>query len=73
MTGVTGDRSVAWPVADSASDPGAITVNINGEAHPLSVDHRTYLLDALREYPGLTGTKAGVRSEGVRCLCRTGL
>ncbi|MFI9757203.1 2Fe-2S iron-sulfur cluster-binding protein [Streptomyces sp. NPDC051963] len=37
----------------------AITLNINGEKHLLSVDHRTTLLDALRERLDLTGTKKG--------------
>ncbi|WP_416972156.1 (2Fe-2S)-binding protein [Streptomyces sp. 4F14] len=37
----------------------AITLTINGEKHMLSVDHRTTLLDALRERLDLTGTKKG--------------
>lgn len=37
----------------------AITLNINGEKHHLPVDHRTTLLDALRERLDLTGTKKG--------------
>lgn len=37
----------------------AITLHINGEPHALSVDHRTTLLDALRERLDLTGTKKG--------------
>jgi xanthine dehydrogenase YagT iron-sulfur-binding subunit len=37
----------------------AVTLNINGEKHTLSVDHRTTLLDALRERLDLTGTKKG--------------
>ncbi|MFE2278532.1 2Fe-2S iron-sulfur cluster-binding protein [Streptomyces sp. NPDC059454] len=36
-----------------------VTLNINGEKHTLSVDHRTTLLDALRERLDLTGTKKG--------------
>ena len=36
-----------------------ITLRVNGEAHPLTVDTRTTLLDALREHLGLTGTKKG--------------
>lgn len=38
---------------------GAITLTVNGEKHTLTVDHRTTLLDALRERLGLTGTKKG--------------
>ncbi|MFD3581438.1 (2Fe-2S)-binding protein [Streptomyces sp. NPDC058683] len=41
------------------STHSAITLNINGEKHSLSVDHRTTLLDALRERLALTGTKKG--------------
>lgn len=42
-----------------SSTSSAITLNINGEKHRLSVDHRTTLLDALRERLDLTGTKKG--------------
>ncbi|MCX4792795.1 MULTISPECIES: (2Fe-2S)-binding protein [unclassified Streptomyces] len=41
------------------SSSSAITLNINGEKYTLSVDHRTTLLDALREHLDLTGTKKG--------------
>ncbi|MEV5612490.1 2Fe-2S iron-sulfur cluster-binding protein [Streptomyces sp. NPDC052225] len=37
----------------------AITLHINGEKYTLPVDHRTTLLDALRERLDLTGTKKG--------------
>ncbi|MFI1226598.1 MULTISPECIES: (2Fe-2S)-binding protein [unclassified Streptomyces] len=43
----------------TSSTSSAITLNINGEKHHLSVDHRTTLLDALRERLDLTGTKKG--------------
>jgi len=36
-----------------------ITLTVNGSPVRLSVDQRTSLLDALREYAGLTGTKKG--------------
>ncbi|MFC9830415.1 2Fe-2S iron-sulfur cluster-binding protein [Streptomyces albogriseolus] len=36
-----------------------VTLNINGEKHTLTVDHRTTLLDALRDRLDLTGTKKG--------------
>lgn len=42
-----------------SSTTSAITLNVNGEKHHLSVDHRTTLLDALRERLDLTGTKKG--------------
>jgi xanthine dehydrogenase YagT iron-sulfur-binding subunit len=41
------------------STSSSVTLNINGEKHTLSVDHRTTLLDALRERLDLTGTKKG--------------
>ncbi|MFJ9412980.1 (2Fe-2S)-binding protein [Streptomyces sp. NPDC101227] len=41
------------------STSSAITLHINGEKHTLPVDHRTTLLDALRERLDLTGTKKG--------------
>ena len=36
-----------------------ITLRVNGSDHPLHVEHRVSLLDALREGIGLTGTKKG--------------
>ena len=36
-----------------------LTLVVNGTAHRLRLDHRTTLLDALREHLGLTGTKKG--------------
>ncbi|MEU3250529.1 2Fe-2S iron-sulfur cluster-binding protein [Streptomyces sp. NPDC006997] len=36
-----------------------ITVEVNGTAHTVTVDHRRVLLDLLREDLGLTGTKKG--------------
>ncbi|MGY3790858.1 (2Fe-2S)-binding protein [Streptomyces antibioticus] len=41
------------------STSSVITLHINGERYTLPVDHRTTLLDALRERLGLTGTKKG--------------
>ncbi|WP_103533364.1 2Fe-2S iron-sulfur cluster-binding protein [Streptomyces sp. SM11] len=43
----------------TSSTSSAITLNINGEKHHLSIDHRMTLLDALRERLDLTGTKKG--------------
>jgi xanthine dehydrogenase YagT iron-sulfur-binding subunit len=37
----------------------SITLRVNGAVLHLTVDQRTSLLDALREYAGLTGTKKG--------------
>ncbi|WP_328903938.1 2Fe-2S iron-sulfur cluster-binding protein [Streptomyces sp. NBC_00441] len=41
------------------STSGAVTLRVNGEKYTLTVDHRTTLLDALRERLDLTGTKKG--------------
>ncbi|MGK5544779.1 (2Fe-2S)-binding protein [Streptomyces sp. URMC 127] len=41
------------------SHGSTITLDINGEQHTLAVDHRTTLLDALRERLDLIGTKKG--------------
>ncbi|MFD4239201.1 (2Fe-2S)-binding protein [Streptomyces sp. NPDC058542] len=43
----------------TSSTSRAITLNINGEKRHLPIDHRTTLLDALRERLDLTGTKKG--------------
>ncbi len=37
----------------------ALTLKINGVQHQLNIEPRVTLLDALREYLGLTGTKKG--------------
>ncbi len=36
-----------------------LNLNINGQSHPVLLDSRTSLLDALREYIDLTGSKKG--------------
>ncbi|WP_431267874.1 (2Fe-2S)-binding protein [Dankookia sp. P2] len=36
-----------------------LTLHINGKAHPLTLDPRVTLLDALREHLALTGAKKG--------------
>jgi xanthine dehydrogenase YagT iron-sulfur-binding subunit len=43
----------------SPSETAQITLQINGAAHTLRIEPRVSLLDALREYLGLTGTKKG--------------
>ena len=52
--------AIPAPAAPQA-DPGRIDVvlQVNGKKVPLSIEPRTSLLDALREYAGLTGTKKG--------------
>ena len=41
------------------SDVMNVALNINGTSHSLTLDPRVTLLDALREYIGLTGSKKG--------------
>src|SRR5690242_19096249 len=43
----------------ASSTSSVITLKINGEKHTLPVDHRTTLLDLVREHLDLTGTKKG--------------
>jgi xanthine dehydrogenase YagT iron-sulfur-binding subunit len=38
---------------------GEVVLTVNGREHVLDLDHRTTLLDALREHLALTGTKKG--------------
>jgi xanthine dehydrogenase YagT iron-sulfur-binding subunit len=38
---------------------GRVALSVNGTTHELDLDHRTTLLDALREHLGLTGAKKG--------------
>ncbi|MEV6613222.1 2Fe-2S iron-sulfur cluster-binding protein [Streptomyces sp. NPDC051051] len=42
-----------------SSTSSDLTLSVNGEKYTLTVDHRTTLLDALRERLDLTGTKKG--------------
>jgi xanthine dehydrogenase YagT iron-sulfur-binding subunit len=49
----------AKPEHQPPLDVVPITLRINGESLNLTVDHRASLLDALREYAALTGTKKG--------------
>jgi xanthine dehydrogenase YagT iron-sulfur-binding subunit len=43
----------------NTATPSVVRVRINGEAREIAVDHRTSLLDMLRERADLTGTKKG--------------
>ena len=53
--------AMAPAAAAAQPDPGRVDVvlQVNGKRVPLSIEPRTSLLDALREYAGLTGTKKG--------------
>jgi len=48
--------SISTPPAET---PRPMSLHVNGHDHPLALDPRTTLLDALREHLGLTGTKVG--------------
>jgi xanthine dehydrogenase YagT iron-sulfur-binding subunit len=37
----------------------SLTLTINGTAHPMTIEPRVTLLDAIRDHAGLTGTKKG--------------
>ena len=54
-------EAVKRPAARAAAARGAasLTLRINGQSYPLSLDPRTTLLDAIRDHAGLTGTKKG--------------
>ncbi|MGI3903938.1 MAG: 2Fe-2S iron-sulfur cluster-binding protein [Janthinobacterium lividum] len=54
-------EAAAAPAAVKAEAANRIpvTLSVNGKDHPLRLDPRTTLLDALRETIGLTGTKKG--------------
>jgi len=45
--------------ANPAVPPRPVTLNVNGRAYALQLEPRVTLLDALREYAGLMGTKKG--------------
>src|SRR5579862_7842249 len=47
------------PETGSPSSSVDVALQINGAAHTLRIEPRVSLLDALREYLGLTGTKKG--------------
>jgi xanthine dehydrogenase YagT iron-sulfur-binding subunit len=58
----------AEPLADRLASPipenpavlaANVTLRVNGRSVPLTIEPRVTLLDALREYGGLTGTKKG--------------
>ena len=44
---------------DSGAEAVAVRLHINGQPYDLQLEPRVSLLDALREYIGLTGTKQG--------------
>ena len=59
-----GAAAAALPLATGAAAPNerrdmTLTLSINGQTHPLTLDPRVTLLDALREHLALTGAKKG--------------
>jgi len=53
------DNATPAPAQAAPSQPVAITLQVNGSPLAMTLDPRTSLLDALREYADLTGTKKG--------------
>lgn len=64
--GAASATAIGSPTLSASQDapaPGSpaakVTLHVNGQAHDLSLDLRTSLLDALREHLHMTGTKKG--------------
>ena len=55
QAGAAPETAAAAPVIP----PRQVTLDINGKAYALTLEPRVSLLDALREYAGMTGTKKG--------------
>lgn len=51
--------TLSTPTVQHPPTASDVTLWVNGAAHRLTLDHRTTLLDALREHLGLTGAKKG--------------
>ncbi|HEY1999804.1 (2Fe-2S)-binding protein [Paraburkholderia sp.] len=51
--------AAAPPQARAPEPPRPVTLNVNGRTYSLQLEPRVTLLDALREYAGLMGTKKG--------------
>ena len=54
-----GGLAAAGPKPSAVSGATPMTLTVNGQAHRLTLDVRTSLLDALREHLHLTGSKKG--------------
>lgn len=73
-----GTEEAAAQTGFDPNQPIPMVLRVNGQSHSLNLDARTSLLDALREYLSLTGTKKGcdhgqcgactVHVNGVRAL-----
>ena len=53
------DMEVAAPPVERGPVAAAVVLTVNGEEHEVRLEPRVSLLDALREYLGLTGSKKG--------------
>src|SRR5882757_196513 len=58
VTAAPSAASAPVPVTETSVTP-TVSFNVNGQARELAIDHRTTLLDALRERLDLIGTKKG--------------
>jgi xanthine dehydrogenase YagT iron-sulfur-binding subunit len=56
-SGAAESRSVPAPIPTAPAQ--SVVLNINGKAHSLTLEPRVTLLDALREYARLSGSKKG--------------
>ncbi|MFF3290378.1 (2Fe-2S)-binding protein [Streptomyces sp. NPDC003023] len=55
----TSRPETAGPRSGPDAHHSAVTLHVNGVRHTLTLDHRTTVLDALREHLDLTGPKKG--------------
>jgi len=58
-TSAATDQATAPSVARGNTQPRSVLLLVNGTPHDLSIEPRVTLLDALRDYLGMTGTKKG--------------
>ncbi|UZJ33663.1 2Fe-2S iron-sulfur cluster-binding protein [Streptomyces endophytica] len=58
-TATAGPARSARPAEAAAEQSSALVLHVNGTAYELTLDHRTTVLDVLREHLGLTGAKKG--------------
>ncbi|MFC8226625.1 2Fe-2S iron-sulfur cluster-binding protein [Streptomyces sp. NPDC057287] len=59
MNATPGTADAEAAQVPTPDDSSTFTLHVNGTARTLTLDHRTTVLDALREHLGLTGAKKG--------------
>ncbi|MBV9562949.1 MAG: (2Fe-2S)-binding protein [Bradyrhizobium sp.] len=59
LTARAADAPMDLAQTQDPSLPVDVTLRVNGQSKPLTIDARTTVLDALREHLGLTGSKKG--------------